>query len=188
MVAGRPDAGEVTLPSVRRDHRPRSTRPRDAPRSATFGPHDLTPEQSEKGPSDRTRTGNLCGILRCNCGAKDLRKSLSRRRRTWPSPSQLASFQNLEPWTESATLHTIVGPFDGKEASMPRMNESRTRFRFTQTKLKEHPPNSRDSRSGMLELSDSEVNRYPFSLKPRLPVRQKSRQTSYDPLHACKVC
>lgn len=40
---------------------------------------------------------------------------------------------------------------------MPRMNESRTRFRFTQTKLKEHPPNSRDSRSGMLELSDSEV-------------------------------
>lgn len=40
---------------------------------------------------------------------------------------------------------------------MPRMNESRTRFRFTQTKLKEHPPNPRDSRSGMLELSDSEV-------------------------------
>ncbi len=40
---------------------------------------------------------------------------------------------------------------------MPRMNESRTRFRFTQTKLKEFPPNPPESRSAMLELSDSEV-------------------------------
>ena len=40
---------------------------------------------------------------------------------------------------------------------MPRMVESRTRFRFTQTKLSEFPPNPSDSRSGMLELSDTEV-------------------------------